>query len=179
MTRTIPEDPPAPDESPSERFVALLEAHRGILRRIAAAYCRNPEDRRDLVQEMTAQLWRSFPRYDERQRFSTWMYRVGFNVAISFVRREAVRARHAAPGDPEILVAGAAATDASPGDRDLRLLERFLAGLEAFDRALLLLYLDGQPHAAIAEVLGISETNVGTRLGRLKERLRRELDENA
>ncbi|HTR04647.1 MAG TPA: sigma-70 family RNA polymerase sigma factor [Thermoanaerobaculia bacterium] len=179
MTPAVPEAPPAPGQSPSERFVTLLEAHRGILRRIAAAYCRDPEDRKDLVQEMTAQLWRSFPRFDEGQRFSTWMYRVGLNVAISSVRRAAVRSRHAAPGDPEVLVAAAAATDAAPGDRDLLLLERFLSRLDAFDRALLLLYLDGHAHAAIAEVLGISESNVGTRLGRLKQRLRRELDDNA
>jgi RNA polymerase sigma-70 factor (ECF subfamily) len=162
-----------------ERFVALLEEHRKILFKVAGAYCPNPEDRRDLVQEMTAQLWRAFPRYDERFRFSTWMYRIALNVAISFSRRQSVRARHAAPAGVELLEASADVSAAAPGDEDLRLLDRFLGGLEALDRALLLLYLDGNRYDAIAGVLGISETNVGTKLNRIKERLRRELAGNA
>ena len=162
-----------------DRFVGLLDAHRRILYRISSAYARTAEDRRDLVQEMAAQLWRAFDRYDARFAFSTWMYRIALNVAISFVRRETVRARHAAPHDEALLEVAADASAASPDDEDLRLLDRFLGGLSELDRALFLLYLDGQRHDAIAEVLGISETNVGTKIGRLKERLRRELAEGA
>ena len=158
-----------------DRFVALLDEHRKILYKVARAYGRSPEDRQDLVQEMTAQLWRSFERYDDRLRFATWMYRIALNVAISFVRRETVRARHAAP-EPILEVSVSAA---SPGDADLRLLDGFLRRLDELDRALLLLYLDGNRHGAIAEVLGISESNVGTKLGRIKQRLRRELADNA
>jgi len=160
-----------------DRFVALLDEHRKILYKVAGAYGRSPEDRQDLVQEMTAQLWRSFERYDERFRFSTWMYRIALNVAISFVRRETVRARHAAPAP--ILEVSADVSAAAPGDADLRLLDGFLRRLDELDRALLLLYLDGIRHDAIAEVLGISESNVGTKLGRIKQRLRRELADNA
>lgn len=170
---TIPADEPL-----QERFVALLDAHRRLLFRVAAVWCRSPEDRRDLIQETAAQLWRAFPRYDERLRFSTWMYRIALNVAISFRRRETVRARHASLDEVAILEIPADASAASPGNEDLKLLERFLGGLAELDRALMLLYLDGNRHDAIAEVLGITETNVGTRIGRLKERLRRELAEN-
>jgi RNA polymerase sigma factor (sigma-70 family) len=162
--------------SAEDRFAALLEEHRRILHKVARAYGRGEEDRRDLVQEMAAQLWRAFPRFDDRLRFSTWMYRVCLNVAISYVRRESVRARHLHPGDPALLEEHAERVGFS-GDRDLRLLEAFLAGLDELDRALMLLYLDGCPHRAIGDVLGISETNVGTRIGRLKERLRRELSD--
>ena len=105
------------------------------------------------------------------------MYRVALNVAISFVRRQTVRRRHFA--DPERVEEMPDPAGAAAGDREIRLLDRFLAGLGELDRALMLLYLDGRRHEAIAEVLGISESNVGTRLGRLKERLRRELDANA
>jgi RNA polymerase sigma factor (sigma-70 family) len=170
---------PMPSPGAQEQFVALLDEHRKILYKVAGAYARNPEDRRDLVQEMAVQLWRSFPRYDARLRFSTWMYRVVLNVAISYSRRETVRARHAAPTEASLLEVAADLSAATPGDDDLRLLDRFLGRLDELDRALLLLYLDGNRHDAIAEVLGISETNVGTKLGRIKERLRRELAENA
>lgn len=175
--RTVAAEEGSPRAGARERFAALLEEHAGILHKTTRAYAFSEPDRQDLAQEIAAQLWRSFPRYDDRVAFSTWMYRVALNVAISFVRRQTVRNRHfAGPEGHEEMPdpAGGAA-----GDRELRLLERFLAGLGELDRGLMLLYLDGRRHDAIAEVLGISESNVGTRLGRLKERLRRELDANA
>ena len=160
-----------------ERFAALLEEHAGILRKTSRAYAFDEPDRQDLSQEIAAQLWRSFSRYDDRLPFSTWMYRVALNVAISFARRQAVRGRHHA--DPEQVEEAPDPGGGAARDRELQLLDRFLAGLDELDRALMLLYLDGRRHDAIAEVLGISESNVGTRVGRLKERLRRELDANA
>ena len=167
----------SPGVGAQERFAALLEQHAGILHKTTRAYARSGADRQDLSQEIAAQLWRSFPRYDDRLPFATWMYRVAINVAISFTRRQAVRRRHfAEPERPEEMPDP---SGSGAGDRELKLLERFLAGLGELDRALMLLYLDGRPHQAIAEVLGISESNVGTRVGRLKERLRHELDASA
>lgn len=72
----------------SDRFISLLEENRKIVYKVAATYSRNPADREDLAQEIVVQLWRSFACYDEGYRFSTWMYRVALNVAISFYRRE-------------------------------------------------------------------------------------------
>jgi RNA polymerase sigma-70 factor (ECF subfamily) len=68
------------------RFAALLDQHRGIVFKVANSYCRNPEDRQDLAQDIAAQLWRAFPRYDATRSFSTWMYRIALNVAISYKR---------------------------------------------------------------------------------------------
>jgi Sigma-70 region 2 len=72
-----------PKRSRQERFLPLLEEHKKILYKVASSYCRNDADRQDLIQEIAVQLWRSFDRYDERYRFSTWMYRIALNVAIS------------------------------------------------------------------------------------------------
>jgi RNA polymerase sigma-70 factor (ECF subfamily) len=151
-----------------DRFLTLLDEHKRILFKIANAYGRGPADREDLVQEMVLQLWRSFLRFDEHCRFSTWMYRVALNVAISFCRQESRRPRIRP-------LEGALDVAAPPPERqdDLRLLEEFIARLDELDRALVLLYLDGNRYDTIAEVLGISETNVGTRLGRIKDKLRR------
>ncbi|MGC2527525.1 MAG: RNA polymerase sigma factor, partial [Candidatus Acidiferrum sp.] len=77
-----------------EGFQALVDEHKKILFKICNSYCRNRDEREDLAQEIVAQLWRSFPSYDRRWRFSTWMYRVALNVAISFHRRERTRIRH-------------------------------------------------------------------------------------
>lgn len=155
-----------------ERFLSRLDQHRKILFKVANAYARTPSDREDLVQEITVQLWRAFDRYDERYPFSTWVYRVALNVAISFYRREARRRQHFVAAEQALLERIEEGTESSESDADLRLLGRFLAGLGELDRALLLLYLDGNPHREMAEILGISETNVATKIGRLKQRLR-------
>ncbi|MFL6195181.1 MAG: RNA polymerase sigma factor [Thermoanaerobaculia bacterium] len=160
-----------------DRFLTLLEEHKKILYKVASSYCRNPADRPDLVQEITAQLWRSFDRYDERLRFSTWMYRIALNVAISFYRSEARRSRNTVPAEESILEL-AAGGEPEP-DENLRLLQGFIEQLDELDRALILLYLDGNRHDAIAEILGISETNVGTKISRIKARLRRDFARTA
>lgn len=156
-----------------DRFLILLDQHQKILHKVAGSYERTAADRQDLVQEMVVQLWRSFERYDDRYRFSTWMYRVALNVAISFHRSEARRSRHIVPAENSILDIAAEAP--SPTHEDVRLLYQAMERLGELDRALLILHLDGNTYDAIAEVLGISETNVGTKLNRLKQRLRRDL----
>lgn len=155
--------------SQPQRFEELLEAHKGILFKVCNAYCPNRDDREDLAQEITIQLWQAFPRFDERLRFSTWMYRIALNVAISFYRRESARTRHVVPGGEALL--NVAASPAGPSG-DIERLYESLRSLNEIDRALLLLYLDGNTYREIGEVLGISETNVATRIGRLKDKLR-------
>ncbi|MBK6407681.1 MAG: sigma-70 family RNA polymerase sigma factor [Holophagales bacterium] len=158
-----------------DRFLILLDEHRKILFKVASSYCQSTADRQDLVQEMVAQLWRSFDRYDERYRFSTWMYRIALNVAISFYRSEARRSRFHVPAEDTLLEIPAEAAGSTGSDDDLRLLQHLIGQLEALDRALVLLYLDGNRYDTIAEILGISETNVGTKISRIKQRLRRDL----
>ncbi len=159
--------------SSEERFLGLLEEHKKILHKVASSYARTAQDRQDLAQEMAVQLWRSFERFDGRGKFSTWMYRVALNVAISHVRSEMTRTRHVVPGEPGLLEL--VADPAGPPDDDLRLLYEAMERLDELDRALLILHLDGHRYDTIAEILGISETNVGTKLARLKQKLRRDL----
>ena len=89
--------------STQERFVLLLQEHKKIIYKVANAYCGNADYRADLEQEIMAQLWRSFERYDDRYRFSTWMYRVALNVAISFSRSAARRTRTLLPAAEALL----------------------------------------------------------------------------
>src|ERR1700691_6408724 len=86
-----------------ESFQALVEEQKRILYKVCHSYCRNRDDREDLAQEIIVQLWRSFGRFDERYRFSTWMYRIALNVAISFYRRETTRTRHVISDDEQVL----------------------------------------------------------------------------
>lgn len=156
-----------------DAFGTLLQQHAGIVFKIAAGYARGPEDRADLAQEIAAQLWHAWPKYDPARSFSTWMYRIALNVAIGQLRQQTLRRRHdAVPLDDALHdVADGSAIDPEHAQR-LRLLQGFIARQPALDRALLLLYLDDRPQREIAEILGITESNVSTKIGRLKQRLR-------
>jgi len=168
----VPRTASRPSESIHERFRDHLERHRKIVFKVANLYGRGEEDRRDLAQEISAQLWRAFPRYDPERPFSTWMYRIALNVAISFARSAVQRARYAVPLDEE--TPDPIDPARAPDDR-VQALHGFMSRLDELNRALLLLYLDEHSYREIAEVLGISETNVATKLSRLKQRIRAEL----
>lgn len=145
-------------------FQALWERHRGIAIRIAHAYARNPDDRQDLEQEIRVNLWESFPRYRDQTKFSTWMYRVSLNTAITHLRGQKPPTAPiediypAANPDPEISA----------------VLQQVLASLDPANRALLILYLEGNSHDEIGDILGITPGSVATRISRLKDRLRHE-----
>ena len=157
------------------RFQELLERHQKILFKVASTYCRNLEDRRDLEQEIAVQLWRAFPRYDPGRSFSTWMYRIALNVAISSARRAGRREMQSLSRDGD--VAEPVDLPAELHDRDERVaaLRGFIDRLDGLNRALLLLYLEEHSYREIADVLGITETNVATKISRLKQRIRKEL----
>jgi RNA polymerase sigma factor (sigma-70 family) len=155
-----------------ERFQTLVDEHKKILYKVCNSYCRDRDARDDLAQEIIIQLWRSFDRFDERYRFSTWMYRIALNVAISFYRRENTRTRYLI-SDEEHLLEAIDEKENQPDD--IRLLYEFIEGLDPLNKALVLLYLDGNNYQEIADVLGISETNAATKINRLKNKLKQEL----
>jgi len=151
-------------------FSALLETNRRLIFKVANTYGRGRADVEDLAQEIAAQSWRAFPTYDPARSFSTWLYRIALNVAISWLRTEAPRRRRSVPFEAEFHDAPVSpAFDADDGGRILR---GFIDSQGPLDRALLLLYLEERPNNEIAEILGITATNVTTKINRLKERLR-------
>lgn len=159
-----------------QRFVELLERHRGIVFRVASTYAWQPDDRDDLAQEITAQLWRAFPQFDGQRPFPTWMYRIALNVAISHTRSRGHRDRHLVPLDEQLHdVADEHGSDPAL-EMQVGALRRFIAALAPLDRALMLLYLDECSYREIADVLGLSETNVAAKIGRLKQRIRTGID---
>lgn len=155
-----------------QRFEALWREHRGIVLKVAAVYARGAEERLDLVQEIGAQLWRAFAGYDERRaKFSTWLYRIALNVAISHLRRTGGESYRFEPLDERHLdtIAGEPVAEL---DERVDALYAFIGALDPLNRALILLYLEDRNYAEIAEVLGISSTNVATKINRIKQKLR-------
>jgi RNA polymerase sigma-70 factor (ECF subfamily) len=166
------------DRERQRRFEGLLREHQRIVFKVAGAYARSQPDRDDLAQEIAAQLWRSFGRFDERRaKFSTWMDRVALNVAISHARAaERSGAKHFESLDEAHLAtiagAGGRQDESMEWDERIAALHAFIARLDPLNRALVLLYLEDRSYAEIAEVLGISETNVATKINRIKHRMR-------
>ncbi len=156
-------------------FLRLIEEHKRILYKIAKSYCRNAGDREDLIQEMIFQLWRSGERFDDHHKFSTWMYRIALNVAISFYRK-AGRTGLRVELDADVDLADPSGDGGGELSDRVALLQRFIGELGELDKALMILYLEERPYREIAEILGMTETNVATKLSRIKDRLRQQFN---
>ena len=150
----------------SDRFLSVIETQKGIIYKIANSYCKDPEDRKDLFQEIISQLWKSFDSYSEQYKYSTWIYRIALNVAISFYRKENRKKVLSSPISESLF--NFFVEENSETESNLRMLQQFIQELKDLDKALMLLYLEEKSHREIAEIIGISETNVATKIGRIK-----------
>ena len=164
------------DKDRTASFLDVIETNKGILYKVANSYCRNIEDRKDLIQEIILQLWKSFDNYNEAYKYSTWIYRISLNVAISFFRKENSRQRISNPITTDIFDF----TDTEVSDEKethLGLLNRLILELNDLDKALMLLYLEEKSYKEISEIIGITETNVSTKIGRIKSKLKQEFNQ--
>jgi RNA polymerase sigma-70 factor (ECF subfamily) len=160
-------------------FAALLAEHRRLVFKVATTYARGGADIEDLAQEIAAQLWRAFPAYDRTRRFSTWMYRIALNVAISWVRVEAPRRRKSVPYDAQLHEPSATdEIDETIDDGRRRILRGFIDSQDPLNRAVLLLYLEEHSYAEMSDIIGLSETNLTTKINRLKQQLRSYAEEH-
>ena len=164
-----------------ERYAEVARNFGAALERLAGGYERDPEARRDLVQEIHIALWRSLARYDGRCSLRTWVYRVAHNTAISRV----VRPRSSAPtliAIDDSLEDLAETVDREGGVDRRRALERLYAliqRLRPLDRQVMLLYLEEEDAASIAEITGLSIANVSTKVHRIKRLLSRQFYEGS
>jgi RNA polymerase sigma-70 factor, ECF subfamily len=157
----------------SDAFLDLLNAHQGIIHRIARAYALRPADRQDLVQDIVFQLWRAYPAYRRESSATTWVYRIALNTAITVLRRRTRRPvfeRLERETEPR-----GEASAAPPEPTQAAALHAAIRELNGVDRALIMCYLEDISYKRIAQILGISEANVGTRLTRLRARLQARL----
>lgn len=155
-------------------FTAVVDEHRKLIYKLAYAYCDRREDRHELMQEILIQLWRAWPTFEGRSRASTWIYRIGLNVAISHVRAETRRLRDGRDTQPlEDLGLDLAQADAGfDSDSDDWLsLRRLIDSLDAMNRAIILLYLEGHSAEEAGAILGLTATNITTRLSRIRAEL--------
>jgi RNA polymerase sigma-70 factor (ECF subfamily) len=152
-----------------QTFHEIIERHTGLLFKVARTYCGNEEDRQDLIQEIRIQIWKSLPKYDAHFAMTTWLYRISINVAISFYRKNSTRTYFPVAETLPYVI------DAHPNDlqEKFNLLEQFIVELNEMDKALIMLYLEDKSYQEISEIMGITISNVGTKMGRIKEKLKK------
>jgi RNA polymerase sigma-70 factor, ECF subfamily len=151
-----------------EPFLLIINQNQGLILKVCNMYCDTKEDREDLFQDIVLQLWRSYPSFQKGSKISTWMYRVALNTAITRVRKEARREKFAELGTEAFTVP----TLEGDTDEHLLLMYQGIKQLSQVDQALTLLYLEECSYKEIAEIMGLSESNVGFKLNKIKTRLR-------
>ncbi len=150
----------------------MIREHEGIIYKISRVYFDQEEDQKDLYQEIVYQLWKSYDSFDDRSKWSTWMYRVALNTAISFLKRDKSKLKKVSsegldnfkmePFDPVM-------------EERIEWLYKSIQELSVVEKGIILLYLEGKRHEEIASITGFSTTNVGTRISRIKEKLKRQI----
>ncbi|WP_040299693.1 RNA polymerase sigma factor [Arcticibacter svalbardensis] len=151
-----------------EQFSLLIANHQGLIFKVCNMYCNNKEDKEDLFQDIVLQLWRSFPSFKGDAKVSTWMYRIAINNAITRLRKETKREKFSGLNDEafEVMV------EENAIDEKALMMYEAIKKLTEVERALSMLYLDNCSYKEIAEVMGLSETNVGFKLNKIKAKLR-------
>jgi RNA polymerase sigma-70 factor (ECF subfamily) len=152
--------------------VTLINAHQAMLRRICRLYCPSADDQQDLFQEIVLQLWRAYPRYEPRgAKISTWMYRIGLNVAVSDLRQ---RTRKPVPDRLNAKLLDAVAdSEAEILSAETELLYQAIGRLSEVEKAFTLLYLEEYTYEEMADILGITQNNVRVKMHRIQEKLRK------
>jgi RNA polymerase sigma-70 factor (ECF subfamily) len=150
-------------------FIKRITENQGIIHKICNIYCANSEDKKDMMQEITLQLWKSYPSFQGKSKFSTWMYRIAINTAISNIRKSKRHPLMEALFESQIEISEK--EDFTEMDDDVNNLYKAIAKLKEVDRAIIMLYLEEKSYNEIAEIIGITEKNVSVKLVRLKKKL--------
>jgi RNA polymerase sigma factor (sigma-70 family) len=155
-----------------EIFITAIKSKEGLIYKIAAIYTNTIEDRNDLVQEIIYQLWKSFDSFNQKSGLSTWMYRVVMNVAIYHLKI-ARRKISTVAMDSQFLNFHEA--DNSEMEEKWLAFRQHINNLNLLDKGIVMLYLENKSYEEIAEITGISISNVGTKLSRIKEKLKKQI----
>ena len=153
-----------------KEFLEQIEQHKGVIFKISKMYMDNFDDQKDLFQEIIFQIWKAFPNFERRSKFSTWMYRIALNTAIVFLKSEKKRS-FITNYDIQNVQISTLEYDKQE-EENLAKMYTAIQKLNEIDKALIFYYLEDFSGREIAENLGISEVNARVKLNRAKEKLK-------
>ena len=153
----------------------MAKENNGIIHKVCHLYCRSAQDRQDLFQEILLQLWKAFPKFRNESKISTWMYRIALNTAITDFRKQQRRINTVDHAFPE----SAGSYDHQPIEQKERLavLQQAVNRLSDIEKGLMMLYLEEKNYQEMEEILGISQANLRVKMNRIKEKLRRQVEQ--
>ena len=152
------------------KFVTELENNQNIVHKVCTLYTNNRDAHNDLFQEITIQLWKAYPKFRGESKFSTWMYRVALNTAITLYRKSK---RSIPTQEYESVIFRITADEYDPTEeKQLKLMYDAIRQLGDIDKALVFLYLEDKDYREMAETLGINEVNARVKMNRIKTKLR-------
>ncbi len=152
-----------------EEFTQLIRDHEGIIFKITTMYTSNKPDQKDLYQDIVYQLWRSYDGFRNEAKRSTWMYRVAMNTAITHWKR--IQRTHPTVAIEKVVIDQLDTDDQAVGER-IKLLYAHINQLDILEKGLMLLLLEGKKYEEIAAITGLSPTNVGTKISRIKRKIK-------
>lgn len=158
-------------KSKEVEFTQLIESNQGIIHKVCRIYCDTTEAREDLFQEIVLQLWKSYDSFKGDSKFSTWMYRVGLNTAITLFRQKNRTIQTTSLDNGSFFNIKSHEYDEEQEER-LKLLYTCIKKLNDVERALILLYLEDLPYRDIASTIGITEVNARVKMNRAKNKLK-------
>jgi len=153
-----------------KEFLEQIEQHKGVIFKISKMYMDNFDDQKDLFQEIIFQIWKAFPNFERRSKFSTWMYRIALNTAIVFLKSKKKRS-FITNYDIQNVQISTLEYDKQE-EENLAKMYTAIQKLNEIDKALIFYYLEDFSGREIAENLGISEVNARVKLNRAKEKLK-------
>ena len=148
-------------------FAEILDKHRGIIHKVSMLYTNNREDQEDLFQDICFQICRSYNNFRDEAQFSTWLYRVALNTAISQVRKNKTKS----PSETFYENIHYATMKNDDGEGQVQQLFKAISMLNKIDKAVILLWLEEKNYDEIADILGVSKSNVSVKLVRIKRNL--------
>ncbi len=154
-----------------KEFIQIVQKNQGIVHKVCNIYCDVQEDRNDLFQEIVAQLWKSFPSFQNRSKFSTWMYRVALNTAITSFKKAKRR-----PDQNRLTYDNFQIEDDSydtETEENIKQLHRAVAQLSGVEKSIVLLYFENKKYEEIAEITGITQNYVRVKMNRIKKKLKK------
>lgn len=159
------------DNTQETTFLQLVKEHQKMIHKICNLYGHTPHEREDLFQEIVVQLWKGYPGFRGDAKFSTWLYRVALNTAISGLRK---KEKYIAYVDPSILPTTLQdLNDTNTEQEQLHQLYEAIRKLGEIDRAVIMLYLEDRSYEEMEEILGITQNNLRVKMNRIKEKLRK------
>ncbi|NQU84821.1 MAG: sigma-70 family RNA polymerase sigma factor [Mariniphaga sp.] len=153
-----------------KEFLEIIQKNQGIIHKVCSFYCDSDDDRKDLFQEIVAQLWKSFPSFRKESKFSTWMYRVALNTAITSFKKTKRR-----PDQNKLTYDNLQLVDEMPDqetEENIKLLHRAITRLTGIEKSIILLFLENKSYEDIAEITGITQNYVRVKMNRIKKKLR-------